>query len=241
MFAVLEVGMKSKAPRSLQEQITCKTHGREFIPNLLNTCDPNAFQFIIDRKFKSLEKKVLCDSYLGINTKKGGRAINLFTLRAWHKYVFNGIYDWAGKYRTVDLPDCPYACRPDFIYKCMLELKLKLLDVYTPCKIRNPNELANVLSDVYAEFIARHPFRDGNARLAKLLIKVMAYQAGYKSAKFSSFNRNGKVEKALVNYALHTCSRPLTDKIRGILLNEFNRYCRDNDVVSMHQQNHFSR
>jgi cell filamentation protein len=228
-FTVLEVGTMKK-PKSPQEEITCKEHGRDFIPNLLNTCDPGTINFKIDKKFKLLEAKVFNEDYLHNKT------FSKLTLRSWHRFIFKEIYKWAGQYRSINLEKHPYACNPNFIIKNMQSLDL---EKYTPCNIKDPRQLVNVLSSIYSNFIIYHPFRDGNARLAKLLIKCIAFQAGYKELSFKAFNRNGHVEKILIEHSRNECCKPLASLMERVLLSEFDKYCKANDVISIHRSKYF--
>jgi cell filamentation protein, protein adenylyltransferase len=52
------------------------------------------------------------------------------------------------------------------------------LRVYTPTNRMERDELVNAMAVCHVEFIVIHPFRDGNGRLGRLLITVMALQAG---------------------------------------------------------------
>jgi cell filamentation protein len=89
------------------------------------------------------------------------------------------IYPWAGEYRSVNIGKggFQFAHAPR-IASLMAELERDALRRYTPCQTVAVLEIARALAEVHAELILVHPFRDGNGRLARLLMLLMALQAG---------------------------------------------------------------
>lgn len=88
---------------------------------------------------------------------------DLSHLQAFHRYLFAGLYEWAGELRTVVLAKTDLFCLPEHIESYGAEIfgelaeedRLRGLD-------REPfiGRLAHYLGDVNA----LHPFRDGNGR-----------------------------------------------------------------------------
>ena len=100
-------------------------------------------------------------------------------LCAWHRRWLGGIYDWAGRYRQVNMSKdgFPFAAArrvPDL----MADYSRTVLAAHTPCAGMDDTRLVQALARTHAEFILIHPFREGNGRLARLLNTLMALQAG---------------------------------------------------------------
>jgi len=96
-----------------------------------------------------------------------------------HKIWLGGVYEWAGRYRQVNLSkgSFPFAAAgriPDL----MDSFEKGPLQRFTPCLFKTQPEVANALAVVHTELVLIHPFREGNGRLARMLAIVMAAQAG---------------------------------------------------------------
>ena len=79
------------------------------------------------------------------------------TLQAIHKYLFEDIYDFAGKLRTVNLAKGNFRFAP-LIY---LEAALANID-------KMPQSTFDEIIEKYAEMNIAHPFREGNGRSTRI-------------------------------------------------------------------------
>ena len=79
------------------------------------------------------------------------------TLQAIHKYLFEDIYDFAGKLRTVNLAKGNFRFAP-LIY---LEAALANID-------RMPQSTFDEIIEKYVEMNIAHPFREGNGRSTRI-------------------------------------------------------------------------
>lgn len=108
-------------------------------------------------------------------------------VRTLHRIWLENIYSWAGQYRQVIMSkdDFPFAF-PAQIPKLMTELENRFLRRYTPCRASSLDTLAEALAEVHVELLLIHPFREGNGRIARLLVMLMALQASMPWLDFSS-------------------------------------------------------
>jgi cell filamentation protein len=99
--------------------------------------------------------------------------------REIHRYIFQDVYDWAGKYRTVDIAKSnELFCLAPYIEQ---ELKRRFE------LIRAENGLCSLKADQFAalaaahisELNAIHPFREGNGRTQRAFLFVLGRQAGH--------------------------------------------------------------
>jgi len=120
-----------------------------------------------------------------------------------HKAIFGNIYSWAGKYRNVELSKGEIVfARAKFIPDLMAKFSKELLEQNTPPKLKNKKALAMLLSKIHVEVILIHPFREGNGRTVRLLLHLIAQQAGYSGMNFSHINDKGKSFEAYIG-AIH--------------------------------------
>jgi Fic family protein len=91
-----------------------------------------------------------------------------------HKMQMNGVLEGAGRYRDVDVRVGRYICPPHG------EVPTLMRRFFTWFKEsengRHPFELA-VLA--HLKFVRIHPFRDGNGRMARLLMNLVLLKRGY--------------------------------------------------------------
>ena len=96
-----------------------------------------------------------------------------------HKVWLGSIYEWAGRYRTVDIGKGGFQfAHAGRIPDLMTELERGALHRHTPCIAGDDEQVALALAETHAELMLIHPFRDGNGRLGRLLATLMALQAG---------------------------------------------------------------
>lgn len=115
-----------------------------------------------------------------------------------HKIWFGNIYEWAGKYRQVNVskgnfPFAPAAQVP----KLMEEFEKGPLRKFTPCNFDTFKAIAEALAVVHAELVLIHPFREGNGRVARLLADLMSAQAELPPLDFSGLT--GMKKKAYIS------------------------------------------
>ena len=77
----------------------------------------------------------------------------------------------------------------------------------TPCTFRSADRITKALAEVYIEFFLIHPFRRGNARTGRLLVTLMAAQAGLPLLDFKDVGA-GKTARY---------KRALDDGLRGAI------------------------
>ena len=118
------------------------------------------------------------ESYLGIITAETPFTANLIC--RMHKDWLGGIYEWAGKYRTVEMQKGSFRWPPAVrVPQNMAALEKDLLKKHTPCRARKLETVAVSVAAVHAELLLVHPFREGNGRMARWLADLMFLQAGY--------------------------------------------------------------
>jgi cell filamentation protein len=112
-----------------------------------------------------------------------------------HKEWLGRLYVWAGQYRTVEVAKGGFRWPPAYLIpRHMAAFESGLLAECTPCRHAPLPPVAMQMAKVHAELLLIHPFRDGNGRLARWLVALMAVQAGYPLPAFR-FTGKGSEEE----------------------------------------------
>lgn len=99
-------------------------------------------------------------------------------LKTIHAYLFQDIYDWAGKVRTVDIAKGNLFCKC-FAIESEAERIFNELKSEKYLKDLAVNEFAKRLAYYLAEINVLHPFREGNGRTQREFIRQLAYENNY--------------------------------------------------------------
>lgn len=100
--------------------------------------------------------------------------------RAIHHHLFQDVYSWAGKFRTVRIgKDGNAFCYPENIAR---EMKRLFLDLRRQHHLRNlsADEFAARAAHFLATLNAIHPFREGNGRAQTSFLLLLADRAGHR-------------------------------------------------------------
>lgn len=153
-------------------------------------------------------------------------------LKKIHYIIFQDVYEWAGKVRTVDIGKGNLFCRVQFINDYAGSV---FSDFNSSCRAAGADRVkfTETLASHYADMNALHPFREGNGRSQREFTRELCLKCGYVldltvttheemlSASIDSFdhgNNSGLLE------IFRKCVIPineydsLQDKLRGQLL-----------------------
>ena len=98
-------------------------------------------------------------------------------LKHIHRQIFGELYEWAGNWRTVNIskPGVNWP-PPNHLESAMQEFEQSVLSKYSASAINNDNDFCKAVGQTQGEFLAIHPFREGNARAIKLYTDILAAQ-----------------------------------------------------------------
>ena len=104
---------------------------------------------------------------------------DLAHLQRIHIALFQDVYDWAGKIRTVDIS------RGNSRFANVRFIESAANDIFTKLAHENwlkgldTNTLSKRLAHYLSEINALHPFREGNGRVQRIFISQLSESAGY--------------------------------------------------------------
>jgi cell filamentation protein len=132
--------------------------------------------------------------------------------RAIHRHLFQDVYDWAGRIRSVRLAkNDSMFCYPENIDREMRRV-FEALEGENQLRDLDAEVFAKKAAHFLAELNAIHPFREGNGRTQGIFLGMLADQAGHPldferldppamlQAMVDSFNGN---ERPLAGIILH--------------------------------------
>ncbi len=144
--------------------------------NLLGITSKEELEYVEEVRFEQLMEEVLsrfdCD-----------HCFTAADILGLHKFWLDGIFIWAGSYRTVNIGNGGFMFAASaHVPELMRKYENGQLARLTPCRSGREEELAAALAE---KLVLIHPFREGNGRIARLLSVLMALQAGLPPLDFS--------------------------------------------------------
>lgn len=99
-------------------------------------------------------------------------------LKEIHQYIFQDLYEWAGKERTVEIGKgnlfCTTPCIQDYADSVFAKYYPQCYDAKD-----NFKDFIRVLADNYGDLNALHPFREGNGRAQREFARNVCLACGY--------------------------------------------------------------
>lgn len=101
------------------------------------------------------------------------------SLFAIHKYLFQDVYKWAGEKRTVEISKAGKQFFPLGYFNTALVYIDNLISDYRKIENKDTARIAHQLANILDTLNELHPFREGNGRTQRELIRTLALEKGY--------------------------------------------------------------
>lgn len=125
--------------------------------------------------------------------------LNSELTRHVHGQIFGDLYEWAGRWRTVNIskPGITWP-PPEFIDENMTRWEQGFLRKYPATQLGDDDDFCAAVAQIQGAFLVIHPFREGNARTIKLLTDLLAAQTGRPLLKYeqSDMGRDQYIQAA---------------------------------------------
>lgn len=143
------------------------------------TCLINKFNIRSEKELSLLEAGITAVKSTELIQHPFSGKFDFDHLKAIHKYLFDDLYEWAGKVRTVNLSKKgTYFVNAEDIERlaehCFLRLKEADYFVGLPF-----DEYTEQIADFYNVLNMIHPFREGNGRAQRCFMTQLIQKAGY--------------------------------------------------------------
>ena len=131
------------------------------------------------------------------------------TLQAIHKYLFEDIYDFAGKLRTVNL------AKGNFRFAPLMYLRVSLENID-----KMPQSSYDEIIEKYVEMNIAHPFREGNGRSMRIWLDLILKKELHQVIDWSKVDKEDyllAMERSPIRdiEIKHVLKQALTDEINS--------------------------
>lgn len=135
------------------------------------------------------EKLALNDAYMTLLWSKAPDSsqfqITAATFKTLHAAIFGELYEWAGRWRTVNIAkDRMKWPNAAFLDQSMQTFEKDVLQNVKTCDLRSEGDFCRAAARIHGEFIAVHPFREGNGRTARLACDLLAINVGLPTLRY---------------------------------------------------------
>lgn len=131
-------------------------------------------ELLLDRRIAAIT--ALRDARLAMTRVEGH--YDLAHLCEFHRFLFDGIFDWAGNTRTVDISrDIPF-CQVQNLASSAARIFYGLV-AREQLQGLNRSAFVAALAKFLGDLNALHPFREGNGRTQRAFMRQLAADAGY--------------------------------------------------------------
>lgn len=115
-----------------------------------------------------------------------------------HEHIFQDLFDWAGKIRTVNISKNNIFCLVQHIPSYADTIFAHYYDDCNAAKY-DPEKFINTLTDYYADINALHPFREGNGRTQREFTRELCLALGY-DFDMTKTNHNEMLEASIESF-----------------------------------------
>ena len=137
--------------------------------NLQDISDPDVLLFVES----SVVTKRLQELYV-----KPIKIYGIESLLLIHKQLFQDIYTWAGKERTVEISKGGKQFFPISHFDNAFRYINSLVNQYKEIPRKNKQQLAEKLAEILDNVNFLHPFREGNGRTQREFVRLLAKEKG---------------------------------------------------------------
>jgi len=138
--------------------------------NLAGIIDPNDLLFFestaVTKRLKKLESQPIVIR-------------NAQTLLDIHHYLFQDVYEWAGKKRTVEINKGGRQFFPISHFDTAFSYIDKLIVEYRSIDQNDRKAIAKKLAEILDNVNYLHPFREGNGRTQREFLRTLVLEKGY--------------------------------------------------------------
>lgn len=126
------------------------------------------------------EEKALARAYeLLLDEMRSDTPLSSELMQYIHGRIFSDLYDWASRWRTVSISkEGTVWPPPDYLAESMKTFERDVLSAYPIPSLTSDGLFCKAVGHIQGEFLAIHPFREGNARTIKLATDLLSVQTG---------------------------------------------------------------
>lgn len=171
------------------------------------------------QKLHREEEKALGRAYeILLREVQSDTPITTELIRYAHGVIFGNLYTWAGRWRSVTIskPGVTWP-PPDYLDEAMRMFEQEILPLYPASALHDDQAFCSALGHIQGEFLAIHPFREGNARTIKLCSNILAAQTDRPLLLFDETEAGKEAYILAAHHAIMKNYSPMTTIITDAL------------------------
>lgn len=131
-----------------------------------------------EKKLKEYETKVVALKLASIDKANIKRTFDKNHLINIHKYLFEDVYDFAGKYRKENITKENFRFSEYYYIEDNIDYVFNKIKIDELKKL-SLDELIKKLSEIMTDLNVLHPFREGNGRATREFVRELLNELGY--------------------------------------------------------------
>lgn len=131
-----------------------------------------------EEKLKEYETKVVALKLASIDKANIKRTFDKNHLINIHKYLFEDVYDFAGKYRKENITKENFRFSEYYYIEDNIDYVFNKIKIDELKKL-SLDELIKKLSEIMTDLNVLHPFREGNGRATREFVRELLNELGY--------------------------------------------------------------
>jgi cell filamentation protein len=139
---------------------------------------------------------------------------DLVHLQRIHLALFQDVYEWAGKIRTVNISKDGKPFFDGERFQTGFQYINSLIVEYSKISSNRDSEIARKLAEILDNINFMHPFREGNGRTQREFIRTLALQKGFK------LNLNPPNNKSIYNRYMNGTIHSDVKLLKELILEE---------------------
>jgi cell filamentation protein len=124
-----------------------------------------------------------------------------------HETAFGNMYDWAGKWRKIDVQVGSLVLPKQFEIPILMRQLCDDVQFRMQFKL-SKSEVAELMAQFHHRFVAIHPFNNGNGRTARMLSNLLGMLNGYNPVRL--YEPDGEARKIYISALRSADSGDLT-------------------------------
>ena len=131
-----------------------------------------------EKELAEAEREITSLKIAKLNNEPLEGELNFDYVKRIHRYLFDGIYEWAGEVRRTDISKGNIFCQHELI-EVNTEALFNQLKSEGFLVGLDEEDIVIKLAYYLGDLNTIHPFREGNGRVQRLFIRELASRAGY--------------------------------------------------------------
>ncbi len=180
----------------------------------------NKFGITDQSELEDTESVLFADAYQYFFTLLEDDQLLLYskTIFDIHRYTLDPLYDWAGELRTVDISKDGVLFAPVVHLQQSVQHMNEIIDAQIPTSQDTIEAISKKLAVIHNEFIAVHPFREGNGRTIRLFMDLAVVNCGYQPIDYTQMDSTSYISACVAGMSeqhelLEKILQPLIQKM----------------------------